>query len=557
MTFVRSGFTRDVRRAFWPIAAYLVIAVVLAILMTGSFTATRGGILYPLDDTYIHLALARTLAETGVWGLLPDRPAAASSSPLWSVLLATAAKLFPHMDRQAFSWTPLIFNLVAGLGLVLFWRERLKAVRWPNLMTLLLVVIMPLPCIMLIGMEHVLHTLLATALAWSGARAVEQDLPPTKAQLTSIALLSAVAVASRYETMALVGALAVLAAWQRRWSLIPATVLPALAVVLGFGWLWVHNGGWILPNSFLIKTDIAKEGGALVNVFKHVLKEGPTAAGAMMAVLVAALVGMWVPLRRARIPERSLLLLGIACTVGQFIFGQIGWLYRYEAWLISLDGLALLLAGAVLTRGRERLFAAVALALLVICLPRTARSVVRTVQAAHDRVWEHFGPTEALGPLAGAPLLVNDVGVISYYGSVRAIDIYGLADNEVLRLKQEGWLSPGEVRSLAQRLNAQMGQFQLCWPEVSSRLPAGWVLVEVWQGPRNVIFRDLTVAYMAEPGASQKLHDVLLRAPLPAGVQRFDASSELVTAYNTSEDKAQAAAKMCDQQTMLPPRVGF
>ena len=52
-----------------------------------------GELCYPLDDTYIHLAMARQLAESGTWGLEAGVPVFASSSPLWTVLLAAAVMI--------------------------------------------------------------------------------------------------------------------------------------------------------------------------------------------------------------------------------------------------------------------------------------------------------------------------------------------------------------------------------------------------------------------------------------------------------------------------------
>src|ERR1700761_3174954 len=71
---------------------------------------------YPLDDTYIHMAVVRTLATSGVWGVGAGMPAAASSSPLWTVMLAGAYLLHPG---DAFFYVSLALNAMAGCGLIL------------------------------------------------------------------------------------------------------------------------------------------------------------------------------------------------------------------------------------------------------------------------------------------------------------------------------------------------------------------------------------------------------------------------------------------------------
>ncbi|RYD65846.1 MAG: hypothetical protein EOP83_06450, partial [Verrucomicrobiaceae bacterium] len=49
---------------------------------------------YTLDDPYIHGAIARNIAEHGSFGIIPGEFAGASSSILWTVLLAVAYLFF-------------------------------------------------------------------------------------------------------------------------------------------------------------------------------------------------------------------------------------------------------------------------------------------------------------------------------------------------------------------------------------------------------------------------------------------------------------------------------
>jgi hypothetical protein len=535
-----------------PLWAFMAVFLVLLLIMTASFTARRGGVLYPLDDPYIHLALGRTIAETGVWGLLPDRPSAASSSPLWTVLLAMAAKITPGMTRTAFSWVPLIGNLVVGMAMVAFWRRKLANTPFPNTATLLLIAIVPLPTIALIGMEHVLHAYLASLLAWAAAQALEEDAAPSGRQLAVMAALSALAVAARYESMALVVTIAAISIYYRKPAIAPAVLLPAVVVIAAFGWIWVRNGGWWVPNSLLLKTDVASGGNFIANLLTHLVERIREPTGLTVKLLIIILALYWLRLRRRRGPERVLLFLALACAGAQFVFGQLGWLFRYEAWLIALGGLAVLLAANVEERGRPWLFPAVAMMLLLVCAPRTLLSLTTTLRAAHDREWEHFGPADALAPLAGKTMLVNDIGVITYYGTMHPVDVYGLADNDSLRLKRARRLDPTGTRDFARSVNARYGEFQICWKEMRGHLPAGWTLVEAWTGPRNVVFQDLTIGFMAEPGrAAAELEQVLAKSPVPAGVRRFDASSAFVQAFNADPDKTNAAIKLCSSAALL------
>ena len=67
---------------------------------------TGGMFVYSLDDSYIHLAEAHTLAVYHLWGIGPFGFATASSSPIWTVLLATLERVAGlHIA------TPIVLNV--------------------------------------------------------------------------------------------------------------------------------------------------------------------------------------------------------------------------------------------------------------------------------------------------------------------------------------------------------------------------------------------------------------------------------------------------------------
>lgn len=69
---------------------------------------------YALDDAYVHMAIAKNLAHTGVWGVTPFAFSGASSSPAWVVLLGLSYRLW-----GASEFLPLFLNLAAGVTALL------------------------------------------------------------------------------------------------------------------------------------------------------------------------------------------------------------------------------------------------------------------------------------------------------------------------------------------------------------------------------------------------------------------------------------------------------
>jgi hypothetical protein len=541
-----------------PAVLFILVMAVEVVAATGAYSAKHGVVLYPLDDSYIHLSVARTLATTGVWGVTPQHPAAASSSPLWSLALAAVMWLAPRLSLAAISWTPLVWNVAAALGLIALWHAILAGVRWRAIIVMILAAAVPLPAIAMVGMEHVLQALLATALAWVACGQLARDEPASAAELASLAALTALATATRYESLALVFAICVLAALRRKWTMIVAAVLAATAVVAGFGAIWVMAGGWPVPNSLLLKVnvasahDFASEAASIWAQFKWNVT---SFSGMLLAELTVVLLAMRIAIGRRRTREGDFAVLAALCTVAQLTFGLVMGLFRYEAWLVAMDTLAIVLAGRLLLQGRPKGFALVLAAVALACAPRAYASVVDTVEASPDRIWEHFGPVAALTPYAHAPVLVNDVGVISFLGPAIPVDLYGLADNRALRARRLGEMSSAGASRFAAAEGARVAEIQLCWADIMSRVPKGWTLVEVWRGPRNVVFGDLTVGFLADsPAQARSLQTVLNKAPIPPGVERFTSEAPEIMAFNATPDTTAAAGAICDWTARLPGR---
>ncbi len=98
MKFVTNHFQRS--------DVILLVAAVFAVVLY--VVTANGG--FPLDDSWIHQVYGRNLAETGMWAFVPGVPSAASTSPMYTVLLAVGYKLGISFKL----WT-------YGLGIAALW----------------------------------------------------------------------------------------------------------------------------------------------------------------------------------------------------------------------------------------------------------------------------------------------------------------------------------------------------------------------------------------------------------------------------------------------------
>src|SRR5688500_16756878 len=155
------------------------------------------------------MAIARNFVEHGVWGIDAGGFDSATSSPLWTLLLAGCFALVGVDDRL-----PLLLNLVSGVGAVALAGSVAVghgAARWRSLGLLgAFVMATPLPLLALIGMEHtlqVLLTLVVLLLASDRSR-----VHPTLFAL--VPLLTGL----RYEGLLLAAVLCLWLARRRAWS---------------------------------------------------------------------------------------------------------------------------------------------------------------------------------------------------------------------------------------------------------------------------------------------------------------------------------------------------
>ena len=142
-----------------PLLFALVITFVSVLILERSVMLETGGVfMYPLDDPFIHMEVAGNLAADGTWGINPGEFASASSSLLYTLLLAILFKLF---SVQVI--IPFVINCIAAFVLLLvidkWFRKQGVGFLTRLVMLTLIVFFLPLPVMIISGMEHTLQCL--------------------------------------------------------------------------------------------------------------------------------------------------------------------------------------------------------------------------------------------------------------------------------------------------------------------------------------------------------------------------------------------------------------
>lgn len=480
----------------WPLwLALALLASCVVVALQALLGRTEGRLVYALDDAYIHMALARNVATHGVWGCTPFQFSAASSSPLWTALLAVA-----YLVTGAHEITPLILNLLL-LALTLAVADSFVSRHGGGALiraaTLLgLVVTFPMPAMALFGMEHVLHLLLTIAFAEAALGGLLT--PPSSASAGRrldrvVGVFAALLAASRYEGLFLVGVAVLAYAVDRQWRRAVVIATSGALAPLVVGAIAIAHGSFGLPNSLMLKA-----GGESASTWYAVLR--PIGAADLWfleqhpALLILAggglLIGALAWWHTRRLRRASVLLpwtlAAIVVLHAHFELSSAFWVYRYDAYLLGFGVVtAGVVAGAVssaaITASWPRVLAPALGVLGVVALigdPRGGLSPATEIESASLTLREHITAAAFVHDWHGGDIvLVNDLGAMAFFGHARVVDIFGLCDIEPVRLRRAGAYTRDAVETWTRPLTPTLAIVQQSWGWAADHVPSTWTRV--------------------------------------------------------------------------------
>ncbi len=481
-------------------AAALYIALTALALQRA---ATDTGIVYALDDVYIHMALAKNLALHGVWGVTPWETTNASSSPLWVAILTVG-----FVVGGIAAWLPL---LLAGLSSLLVLAVALRCLRAASddtrfataigaIALLSIVVFASLPALTLQGMEHPLHAALMLAAAFAISRLASGGALPS---LVGYALLIAALPLLRYESLWLVALGAAVLAMRRRYTLAALTLACGILPIIGFGLWAMTHGQTFLPAAILTKSlgpawlahdDLRR----LVARFTWHPLQRIWSVPVLLVLWLAAcgvLAIRLAQLRQRILASRWLVLLGLFAD-GTWIhatFATFGWGGRYEAYLIVLGIVGM---ACWVMQGDERRAIAALLAkpawriggiVVVACLSVafvytggarlwiTTRNAIVATEEVRDR--DLFVAHFLADAFPQQSVMAMNVGAIAWTGEPHLTDVLALGSPEVLRLFLRGQLDPASLDRIAAAREVKVATIFDAWFAEWTGGPAPWIAV--------------------------------------------------------------------------------
>jgi len=518
-------------REHWPLlVAIAVLCAVLAVSIALVLKHSEGHLIYAIDDPYIHMAIARNVAEHGVWGVTRYEFTSSSSSLLWTSLLSLVYSLFGAGETA-----PLILNIlfaIGACGLIYALLRRHRAPPWLILGALLSIVFFsPWPSLVFCGQEHMLHGLLTIWFVGLAAALLAKD-KQTRLRFSALLLLAALVVMARYEGLFAVLAVGGLFAARRRWAPALAVVAAGCFPVVIYGLISVAKGWSFLPNPILLKGNLPNVSSVkgLVYLLGYSGYLELTQNPHMLMLLLAGLAVLHYQLRNHKGLWRESTVVNavfVAATALHMQFARAGWFYRYEAYLVGLGLFALTLAlkdwleqSRHTRTARPELVRYVPLALvsILVVAPLGVRGI-KSFRAIPQATGNIYQQQYQMGLFLrefyqGRVVAANDVGAINYLADIRCVDLWGLASLDVARAMRADRYNTASIDELVGSKQAEIAILYDAWfqrPDIGG-WPSHWIGVGQWQMPDNLVCAEDTISFYAvEEAETEPLIDNLRR----------------------------------------------
>lgn len=507
-----------------PLIFALVITFVSVLMIERSVMLATGGVfMYPLDDPFIHMEIAGNLAASGTWGVNPGEFASASSSLLYTVMLALLFKLFSvHVV------IPFILNCIAAFILLIVvdkWFRKQGTGMLARLVILGLVVFfLPLPVMIISGMEHTLQCLfsflfITTFADWvvigNGTAERKWKLP------VSLLVYAFLVTAIRYEGIFLVAVAGLILLWQRKIK--ASFILGAMALlpVALFGIYSLSKGSYFFPNPLFIKSEefqLSVKG--ILNFFSNMLinkftvtkttgslpgvpPPGISLLTTQRILIILPLVSLFFAKQLRQASKYNYIVMIITLTtLLHLAFASTGWFYRYEAYLVMN---ACVISFFIMGRYWKellpdkllytRLLAGILFfALFFPFVLRSSAAFTKAKQACVNIYEQQYQMGQFLHKYyPETAVAANDIGAISFFTKAEVIDLWGLGSIEVARSRKNKSWTPEFLDSFVR--DKQVGLAIVYDEWFDKRLLQRWNKVATWQISDNVITGGDTVSF--------------------------------------------------------------
>jgi hypothetical protein len=322
----------------------------------------------------------------------------------------------------------------------------------------------------------------------------------------------------RFESYAILFVGCIILLLRGRWKLSIGLALAGIIPLIIYQYISISNGWFWLPNSILIRKDAyvnemfnsnqayiinpMNNGtiGFFLNLFKNMIF-----AGHVLVLIIGAYILLLLGLIRKKTPwslENVLLINFIVLALIHMQFAKIGHFFRYEAYLVALG---LFVIGYVIAQilkdykwipltWKKIVVGFITFVLLyngILPLLYRCRTSNANIPIACRNTYEQ---QYQMGLFLrkyymNASVAVNDIGAVTFLSDIHLLDLVGLANIDVLKLKTEDAYTTQNIGHLSRDKNIVLAIVYDEWFQLEDLegLPPEWIKVGNWKIQNNVI----------------------------------------------------------------------
>jgi len=450
-----------------------------------------GTYVFPIDDSYIHLSMAKNFFYEGIWSpQLHYNFISCSSSPAYVVLLSG---LFYFSSKSLFF--PLIINVI-GLLVLLYYLHNYflnKYNIYIYTLFLFLFITLFLPQIqVLLGMEHIFHCLFILFSLKKYIDIIQQQFKMN--DILYFSFFCSIAFLFRFETVFFLFAVFLsFTFYFKKYKLAFLTVFLSSIPVLFFVLISLKNGAYFLPNSLLLKSSFFSLHGNIYDKIQEVviIFYDKVFCKEQFYLVLLFIISVGLYFFYASDLKKSLIFVSLITVLLHGLFSNFGWFYRYETYLIILF---LIVITQIFNQNNLKfntsfisLFIVV---LLYFAFIRWNKSNIEIKIAAKNIYQQQVNMAKFIRTnYNNNSVIINDIGAISYYTQASYIDLFGLGSPHLLNYKystKDKALNnfPDYIEKEALKQDVKL----VCIYEFAlKKIPSSWVKVASWEIQDNVV----------------------------------------------------------------------
>lgn len=529
------------KKLWFLLLALFTIILAFYFLMSWAQLPSGHRYIYPIDDVYIHLALAKNFAEYGVWSINTTGFDSASSSILYTLLLSFFIKIFGNWE-----YYPLLINVVSGYLTIYVVYRYFRDFYGERELIWALFLLLPfslLYMMVLFGMEHTLHMfLISTAIYFIHKNILENFQRESFIKLLIIVFFLSIV---RFESMFFTLSLAFALFLRKNVKQGVLTLIVGFLPIIIFGLISENQGGYFFPNSVMIKGNFPAGKHFFVSCWQLLLN------GILLNFsfykwlffpLLIILLHLYKKYKKTRISQllkNETLIITIVCAaIFHSLFAILK--YRYENYLmislllIFIPIISNFISELSWKEFKLNIFNIIYLGSIVFILfisfyrfcyhhnvLKYCSKGINEQQIEMSRFFYDF--------YKGEKVVANDIGAISYFSQVHLFDIVGLGSTEVAQMRVENKNLPRVEEDLITKkfitnfVSKNNYRVAVIYPEWFQPIPSHWIPVASWTindrsyGPaiHRVVF------YALKPKEVQPLQRNLMKFNLNKNVKQF------------------------------------